>query len=138
MATVEETVVLDDVVASANEIGGYDTSDTAFQTRLRLVARQMITKSEAYIGRPCPVALTDVLGEMAVRQYSNYLVQPESPEFTAVDESLPVKKIVRGDYTVEYETRGESTSLVSYSGIKIDVFGDYEWILKKYKKLKVL
>jgi len=130
---------LSDIVQQASIQDNYDLSNPLLKDKLYFIAKRMKLKAGTYIGYEPPFTLTDILAEMVVKEYAKFRDMPdnEEPSVKMVDETLPVKKIVRGDYSVEYDTsslKGGSES----NPTSTDIFSDYEWILKKYKKLKVL
>jgi hypothetical protein len=112
------------IFKDALEIGGIDPDDVEKTSRLKIACRQMYTKVEAYIGYEPPDKLYSTIAEMAVTQISRFT--------NLEDQNLPLQRLSRGDYTVEYNTKNRTAT-----GF-VDVFGDYEYILKRYKKLRTL
>ena len=110
-----------DVVAKAVLVGKLDSNDSALMERVDVTAEMVILKTEDYIGYdPLEVdKLKPILAEITVTEITHY----QNLRTTALGDT---KRITRGDYTVEY---GAS---------KTDSFNSYEWLLKKYKKLRSL
>lgn len=110
-----------DVADKAIILGNLDSSDTSLMAKLDVTIEMIIAKTDAYIGYTSTTvdALCNILAEISVTQLSRYQsIQGSNTGST--------KRITRGDYTVEYDTSTTASK---------DVFNEYEWILKKYKKL---
>lgn len=116
-----------DVVDKAIILGNIDSSNATLMERLDVTAEMVIAKTDAYIGYDCTTvdALLNILAEISATQLSHY----QNLQGTSGTASGATKRITRGDYTVEYDTsvQAQTTS--------VDVFNQYEWLLKKYKKL---
>lgn len=118
------TIVQSDVVTKATALG--QLTDASTIARLDIIAEMLIEKVANYIGYDVPDTLTNVIAEMVVTEISHYSnLQETYGGLTGAD-----KKITRGDFTAEYDTSGITN--------KVDILHSYEWILKKYKKLRSL
>ncbi len=118
-----------DVIDKAVILGNLDSGDTALMERVNVTAEMIITKASVYIGYDSLTVdtLLSILAEITVSQITRY----QNLQGASGSSSGATKRITRGDYTVEYDTSGTQTSAV-------DVFNSYEWILKSFKKLRLL
>lgn len=119
-------IVIQDVVDKATILGQITDPNTL--ARLPIIAEQVILKVEEYIGYEAPVKLTNTVAEIVVTEINHY----NGLQGSGGTASGATKRISRGDYTVEYDTSAQAPSS------QVDVFNSYEWILKKYKKLRSL
>jgi hypothetical protein len=112
---------IQDVVDKAVSLGSLDVNDSALMERVSVTAEMVIAKATVYIGYDSTTVddLKIIFAEITVNQ-----VSPSSQSST--------KRITRGDYTVEYDTN-DSVAISN-----ANLFSSYEWILKKYKKLRSL
>jgi hypothetical protein len=110
-----------DVVNKAVILGNLDTNDTALQERVNTTAEMVIAKADVYLGYSVLTvdALKTILAEITVTQITHYQKLRDIPNGAT-------SRVTRGDYTVEYLAPNK------------DIFSEYEWILKKYKKLRSL
>lgn len=108
-----------EIVNKAILLGSIDSNDTALQERVNATAEMVIAKADAYLGYDCKEvdALKSILAEITVSQITHYQNLRDA-------QTGSTKRVTRGDYTVEYAERTR------------DIFSDYEWILRKYKKLR--
>ena len=115
-----------DVVSKAILLGDLNAEDQVLIERLTVTAEMILVKTNIYLGYDCTTvdALLNILAEITVQQLNKYKTLSKETE-------NPVKKITRGDYTVEYETDDSAT----YSD---EVFDRYTTILKSFKKLRSL
>lgn len=118
-----------DVIDRAVVLGQLDDQDSVLMERLDVTVDQILTKSEIYIGYdPTTVdALLNIEAEIAVTEISHYQNLQTN---TSVNGAT--KRITRGDYTIEYETNNQAQVVNQFS------FNTYEWMFKKYKKLRTL
>lgn len=119
-----------DVVDKAIILGQLDTGNASLMERTDVTAEMIISKTESYLGYdPLTVdQLLNILAEITVTQISHY----QNLQGSTGTSSGATKRITRGDYTVEYDTSVQAPTSA------VDVFNSYEWILKKYKKLRTL
>lgn len=113
------------IIDKAVRLGGFDIKDTALMDKLSITAEMMIDKVSNYLGYDCTTvdALLATISEITVIQLSRY------QNLTSTD-NTNVKRISRGDYTVEY-----NDSIQTYN-LQTNVLTSYEVILKKFKKLR--
>lgn len=111
---------IQNVADKAVILGSLDSTDTTLMDRLNVTIEMVIAKTDAYINYDSTTvdALCNILAEISVAQLSRYQNLQSGTATT--------KRITRGDYTVEYDTSPTDT---------LNVFNQFEWILKKYKKL---
>lgn len=112
---------IQNVADKAIILGNLDSKNTSLMERLNVTIEMVIAKTDAYIGYDCTTvdALCNILAEISVTQVSRY-------QNLQGNSSGATKRITRGDYTVEYDTSVQAS---------IDVWNQYEWVLKKHKKL---
>lgn len=110
------------VVDKAVILGSLDSTLTE---RTNVTAEMVIAKTDAYIGYDSTTVddLLNILAEITVSQITHY------QNLQGTTGTTPTKRITRGDYTVEYDTSTPT---------QVDIFASYEWLLKKYKKLRSL
>jgi len=112
-------------IAIAND-AGLDTDDENVRKNINRAVKSIYTKVKTYLGYEPPEILNDIIAEMSIVNYDRY------SDLTGQHSDLT--RLTRGDYTVQYEKQRTPTS----SDGRVDLFGDYEWILRKYKKLRML
>lgn len=118
-----------DVIDRAVVLGQLDDGDPALMERLDVTVEQVLTKTEIYVGYdPTTVdALLNIEAEISVTEINHY----QNLQSSAISGGS-TKRITRGDYTVEYDTANPVTITNQ------TFFNTYEWILKKYKKLRTI
>lgn len=118
-----------DVIDRAVVLGQLDDGDPALMERLEVTVEQVLTKTEIYVGYdPTTVdALLNIEAEISVTEISHY----QNLQSSSVSGGA-TKRITRGDYTVEYDTQSPVTITNQ------QFFNTYEWLLKKFKKLRTI
>lgn len=118
---------IQNVADKAVVIGNLDSLNTSLMERLNVTIEMVIAKTDAYIGYDSTSvdALCNILTEIAVTQLSHY----QNLQGSGGSATGATKRITRGDYTVEYDTAVQAPTT------SVDVWNQYEWLLKKYKRL---
>lgn len=119
-----------DVIDRAVVLGQLDDNDPALMERLDVTVEQVLTKTEIYLGYdPTTVdTLLNIEAEISVSELSHY----QNLQTGGNTNQGSTKRITRGDYTVEYDTQNQATVNNQL------FFSTYDWLLKKYKKLRTL
>ena len=121
---------IQNVADKAIILGGLDSANTSLMAKLNVTVEMVIAKTDAYVGYDCTTidALCSILAEISVTQVSRY----QNLQGSTGSSSGATKRITRGDYTVEYDTSASAPTT------SVDVWNQYEWLLRKYKKLVTL